>query len=783
MLVPSRVSASVPRDGPLSHDATLASLALVVDGEAVDLTPAFDPETTLYSATDTGELVRVEAEPTKSEARVASYTVDGDETVMDEGEDKEAPRFLLKEGAITAFSLEVKAEDGATTRNYHVGFARPSRQMLPEISIEASRDEYVAGLGSLVFTLTRTGDTSSALGVTFNVTQEEVWLSTTSYDATFTAGESEATVHLLEEHFSKAVTRSGNLVAAVGAVAGYDTSGTSAQVRVISQEGPAIEVSLEHTAYSFSESAGEVAVLLVARAVPGLPYVSSFQISFSSAAREAVSGLGGDYKPISELVSFEPSDFEEEGGSLVGRKEALVTIFEDDIHEEDEEFELHPSRSLALSFEIVPVGANGDICVGYCTDPYVVTIVDDDDLDLIVGMDQIEENGATSSTVTISMADGSTFSGNTNITVHFRGAASFGDDYTVSPADSDTADGYQVTATAGATSVELTVTAVDDTISDPCEWVHVSTKSGQGAGYFTGNRTIVIADNDLGAADDITPIAVGLDGELSGGLTESDAGADRYSFEATAGESYIIEVKHPMMFTAIGETGVGGDPIQVPGYLVDPSILEITDDQGTQVIGEQGQGGFTLNFARAFFTPEDDGTHYIAVGAGHQDRTAYGCYTISVRVDDHADDFKTDPTVILHPGESLSAYIDSDVATDDPGLNPWDWKITPPLRQGGESDDVVRPRRGIESLDDRDLFRYEIADAGMYEVSVSGQPTGVGIWYIWDRQGNLYAESTTGPAETATLPHESGTYYVEVGTPYESEGNTGAYTISVNAAN
>ncbi len=485
-----------------------------------------------------------------------------------------------------------------------------------------------------------------------------------------------------------------------------------------------------------------MAALLVARAVPGLPYVSSFQISFSSAAREAVSGLGGDYKPISELVSFEPSDFEEEGGSLVGRKEALVTIFEDDIHEEDEEFELHPSRSLALSFEIVPVGANGDICEGYCTDPYVVTIVDNDDLDLFVGMDQIEENGATSSTVTISMADGSTFSGDTNITFHFRGAASFGDDYTVSPADSDTADGYQVTATAGATSVELTVTAVDD----------------------------------------ITPIAVGLDGELSGGLTESDAGADRFSFEATAGESYIIELKHPMMFTAIGETGVGGDPIQVPGYLVDPSILEITDDQGTQVLGEQGQGGFTLNFARAFFTPEDDGTYYIAVGAGHQGRTAYGCYTISVRADDHADDFKTDPTVILHPGESLSASIDSDVATDDPGLHPWDWKITPPLRQGGESEDVVRPRRGIESLDDRDLFRYEIADAGMYEVSVSGQPTGVGIWYIWDRQGNLYAESTTGPAETATLPHESGTYYVEVGTPYESEGNTGAYTISVNTA-
>ena len=38
-------------------------------------------------------------------------------------------------------------------QTYHVLFARPSTQSLPEITIEASRSEYVAGIGPLSFTV------------------------------------------------------------------------------------------------------------------------------------------------------------------------------------------------------------------------------------------------------------------------------------------------------------------------------------------------------------------------------------------------------------------------------------------------------------------------------------------------------------------------------------------------------------------------------------------------------------------------------------------------------
>ena len=80
---------------------------------------------------------------------------------------------------------------------------------------------------------------------------------------------------------------------------------------------------------------------------------------------------------------------------------------------------------------------------------------------------------------------------------------------------------------------------------------------------------------------------------------------------------------------------------------------------------------------------------------------------------------------------------------------------------------------GIASLDDRDVFRIEIADAGEYQLSVTEAPTGVGIWYIWDHKGNLVAEAETAPEALTTLRLEPGTYYAEVGTPYSSDGNTG----------
>ena len=259
--------------------------------------------------------------------------------------------------------------------------------------------------------------------------------------------------------------------------------------------------------------------------------------------------------------------------------------------------------------------------------------------------------------------------------------------------------------------------------------------------------------------------------EQHGELTADDGGRDWFSFNAESGEHYIIELKNRWYVTETDSSGPGWAFQYIQGHLLDPSILEVVNNEGDQVLGERDQGGFMGNFARAFFTPNEDGTYYAAVGAGAQDRRGQGNYTISVRVDDHADDYHPNPQVAIQPGGSIRATIDSDVAPDDPGLNPWDWLET----SGGNA----VPLRGDESLNDRDVFRLRIPQAGTYRVSVSDAPDGVGVWSIMVESGSASQYLDTVPAPSMEFQGEPGDYFVEIGTPYRSEGNTGRYTVTL----
>ena len=253
-----------------------------------------------------------------------------------------------------------------------------------------------------------------------------------------------------------------------------------------------------------------------------------------------------------------------------------------------------------------------------------------------------------------------------------------------------------------------------------------------------------------------------------GELTAEDGGRDAFSFAATGGKHYIIEAESRL------DVHDDGDVHYVENYLPDPSILEVVDGEGQQVMGEHDNGGYLTNSARAFFTPEADGTYYIAAGSGQSDRSGTGHYTISVRQDDHADDWRTNPAISIRPGESITATIDYDVSPDHPGLNSWNW-----LHWGSTSE----PLWGVESLDDMDTIRFAIDRAGTYRLSVSDEGGELVVWSIWEHDGSRFYFSWAGLAGSVELPYQPGTYYAAVGTNYESEGNTGPYTLSLTAVN
>ncbi len=248
-----------------------------------------------------------------------------------------------------------------------------------------------------------------------------------------------------------------------------------------------------------------------------------------------------------------------------------------------------------------------------------------------------------------------------------------------------------------------------------------------------------------------------------GELTEVDGGRDWFSFTGFGGVDYIIEVESRVRYLESGST------LYVDNHLKDPSVLEIIDHQGNQVMGEQDQGGFTGNWARAYFKPETDGAYYIAVGSGREDRGGFGHYTISVRQDDHADDWRTKPDLTLRPNQSITARINSDVAPDDANPNAWSWAET-----GGGN---AAPRWGIVSADDKDVFRLDIPEAGEYFIGVLEGPPEVGLWAFFEQGGNGGHLSSESPVRSVTRHFEPGIHYVAVGTPYRSVGNTGPYTL------
>ena len=90
------------------------------------------------------------------------------------------------------------------------------------------------------------------------------------------------------------------------------------------------------------------------------------------------------------------------------------------------------------------------------------------------------------------------------------------------------------------------------------------------------------------------------------------------------------------------------------------------------------------------------------------------------------------------------------------------------------------PLFGIESADDKDVFRFEIAQPGKYRIEMIDGPTGVGLWAIINENGSGNYTSREAPVESFVADFPVGTHYFAVGTPYQSEGNTGAYTVSLD---
>ena len=209
-----RADASSARDGP--PNATLSSPTLPATDGPIPLYPGFGPDTGSHNNVAGAGSVLTEAETAKVSARTGSYTMGAKTEAPDTEGDKTATDLRALQGAINDSLQGVKAGDGETLEAYRGFNSRLTMQQeLPQITLAADPAAYVAGVGALVFTVTRTGDTTAELDLTINITQEQDWLEVTSYDVTIPAGESEQTLALVGYRFSSEVSEGGNLTASV----------------------------------------------------------------------------------------------------------------------------------------------------------------------------------------------------------------------------------------------------------------------------------------------------------------------------------------------------------------------------------------------------------------------------------------------------------------------------------------------------------------------------------------------------------------------------------------
>ena len=162
----------------------------------------------------------------------------------------------------------------------------------------------------------------------------------------------------------------------------------------------------------------------------------------------------------------------------------------------------------------------------------------------------------------------------------------------------------------------------------------------RGTGTYTVRVTEI--EDDFPATVDTTG-TVEVGGSATGEL-QYETDRDWFAVELTAGETYKVEL--------LGGRGKGGT-------LQDPYIRGIHDSDGRLISGTTDYASGPHSDSQVYFTPDEDGTYYIAAGnfmSGIRDEDV-GTYTLQVSIDDFRDD--TDTTGTVEVGGSVTGEIEA----------------------------------------------------------------------------------------------------------------------------
>ena len=477
------------------------------------------------------------------------------------------------------------------------------------VSIVADPVRIGAGLEDLDFTLTRQGAATAALEATVTIVQDRSWLGTSdlSHTVSFTAGSATATLTLAASRFSFDPDTSGDLAATVS---GTGIAGGEATVEMVSTADPPITISYDKSSYTFAEDAADVEIYVVATldlAYPRAP-TRTFFVSFSTVADTA--GLD-DFVVVSWLTEFLHADYgSASGGGFVARKRlqhddgTYFGVENDEVYEGPEGLAVTIARAPSLPSGLAQFARpNGVTCEAASCSPtveYPVTITDEEDLPVLslgaepVSISEADDSGTTNvaenvSTLTVAAASPKTFATGQTVTLTFGGSAVYGTHYGVSPADADAnATGHQVLLPAETASVQVTVTAADNSDVDGGRTIEVA---GSLDGTVFDRDRIAVADDERantapefvnGALADrevAENTAAGTDIGAPVRATDPENDTLEYNLEGTDAASFDIDPDTGQLQT---KTGVNYDHEAKSSYSV--TVKADDDNGGTDTI-------------------------------------------------------------------------------------------------------------------------------------------------------------------------------------------------------
>ena len=377
---------------------------------------------------------------------------------------------------------------------------------LPAITVSSVSTQVFEG-ENIVFTLARNRDISQALSVTIRVAETERMLSGSekgTREVEFAAMSATVGVSIPTVD-DRQIERSSVVSVTILSGNGYRVgTPNSAAVPVIDND-LFMQYSWTESELTVAEGDGFVTVTVTATTDRNARPPHSFYVALASYSSESTAQSGADYRPVSEFLRFEPTDFTAIGMGDATRYTATRS-FDVDIYDDG-----HVEETEWFSVSLQPVPGTAPT---FGTDVVKITITDDD------------ERGVTVTPTTLSVGEGE--SGEYTVVLTSHPTETVTVSITASGDTDITTQQSSLTFTGSNWSTAQTVTVNAEEDSDAAHGTatisHTVTSSGDYSGETASAVTVTEIDNDTASTEvtlSVTPSSVS---ESGGGQTVTVTG-------------------------------------------------------------------------------------------------------------------------------------------------------------------------------------------------------------------------------------------------------------------